>query len=1015
VCDQLTYLDPIRTSRIRWKAHILQPVIVEDVSSAEGYLNTSSGCSMSTTRKVHKSEVYNLGIDEDETMTGSENTCDYVARKEDPSNWHGDNPDDWLLEAEAPVGLELAVWECPHDTLDGEEHCVFHTDPEDVPDDVDEGEQFVAAVNEASAVDDEEMARRRKEFVGATFGAFDIAEATLDAGDEYPIRLDHASFARGVNAENAVFEHSLLAVGARFETGDRESTGEIGEVSFVGAEFGNGEVLFGRAEFGDGEVSFVGAEFGDGEVSFVGAEFGEGKVSFRRAEFGDGRVSFGRAEFGDGEVWFNGAEFGEGKVSFGDAEFGDGEVSFGDAEFSDGEVSFGRAEFGDGEVSFGRAEFGDGEVSFGRAEFGDGGVSFGRAEFGEGKVSFRRAEFGDGEVSFGDAEFGDGEVWFGAVEFGEGKVSFKWAEFGDGEVSFVGAEFGDGEVSFKWVEFGDGEVSFGDAEFGDGEVSFGAVEFGDGEVSFVGAEFGDGEVLFVGAEFGDGEVLFVGVEFGDGEVSFGDAEFGEGKVLFIRAEFGDGEVSFGDAEFGDREVSFGRAEFGDGEVSFGRAEFGDGEVSFGRAEFGDGEVSFGAVEFGEGKVSFDRAEFGEGKASFNSAIITSALSFIDTRFDVESTVVFSDAEFRDDVTFGFGDDEIVPYAQHSFDFSGATFRRTLEFHGGTDSTTRTEQSDPEETQFDFVFAGDVDFSNVTFPDGVDLSTTRFPSEADFTDATLEDADFSDSDMTGTDDSSTASFDGAKLTGANLSRANLAGASFERARLSVTELLGANFAGTKLYGALLGDARINRETEFWLAEDDTRREPDSSTSPVRALRRVKMAFQERDPYCPYDPRYRGNDIRPNLEKAGEVYTTLETLARDNSLPGLASKCFLGRKDVQIREYWRDGNTMMIVRSLVPNLVARYGESPARVLGTGVATVLTFGLAYYAFDLIEHTDTEDPVTLFDGLYFSALTFTTLGYGDFNPANSAGQVLAVAETSMGVILLAILVFVFGRRATR
>lgn len=760
-------------------------------------------------------------------MTGSENTCDYVARKEDPSNWHGDHPNDWLLEAEAPTGLELAVWECPHDALNGQEYCVFHTDPEDVPDHVDEGERFVEAVNEVSAVDDEKMARQRKEFVGATFGAFDIAESTLDAGDEHPIRLDHATFARGVNAEKAIFEHSIFARGTRFETGDGELTGEIEQVSFEFAEFAEGKVSFKLADFGEGKVSFNGTNFGEGTVLFSGADFGEGEVLFRKAKFGEGEVSFGGAEFGG-------------------------------------------------------AKFGKGRVSFGGVRFGKGRVSFNSTEFGEGEVSFYRATFGKGEVSFNLAEFGEGEVSFKSTEFGEGKVTFNWPEFGEGKVSFRNVEFSGGDVSFF------------------------------------------------------------------------------------------------------------------------------------RARFGEGKVSFRNAEFGEGEVSFKRAKFGGGMVSFDSAIIAAALLFVDTRFDLESTLSFSDAEFRGEVVFDFGDDDSVPYMLLSFDFSGATFRRTLEFRGRTNSTTRTEQSGAE-SQFDFVFGGDVDFSNVTFPDGVDLSTTRFPSDADFADATLEDADFSDSDMTGTDDISTASFDGANLTGANFTRATLAGASFERARLSRTELLGANFAGTKLYGALLGDARINRETEFWLAEDDTRCEPDDSPSPVRALRRIKTTFRERKPYSPYDPRYCGSDGNPNLEKAGAVYTTLEILARNNSLPELASKCFLGRKDVQFREYWRDGNTIMIIRSLVPNLVARYGESPARVLGTGVATVLTFGLAYDTFDLIEHAESGDPVTSFEGLYFSALTFTTLGYGDFNPANSAGQVLAVVETSMGVILLAILVFVFGRRATR
>ena len=168
-------------------------------------------------------------------MCDGSKTCEYVARREDPSNWHGDDPDDWVLDEEPPLGLEQEEWECPHEALDGRDYCVFHTAPEEVPDEVDEGDRFVEAVNETSAVDDEETARRRKEFVGATFGAFDIEEATLDAGDEHPIRLDHATFAHGVNAEDTVFEHNVLATWARFKTGDEEATGEIGEgvVSFI--------------------------------------------------------------------------------------------------------------------------------------------------------------------------------------------------------------------------------------------------------------------------------------------------------------------------------------------------------------------------------------------------------------------------------------------------------------------------------------------------------------------------------------------------------------------------------------------------------------------------------------------------------------------------------------------------------------------------------------------------------------------------------------------------------------
>lgn len=52
--------------------------------------------------------------------------------------------------------------------------------------------------------------------------------------------------------------------------------------------------------------------------------------------------------------------------------------------------------------------------------------------------------------------------------------------------------------------------------------------------------------------------------------------------------------------------------------------------------------------------------------------------------------------------------------------------------------------------------------------------------------------------------------------------------------------------------------------------------------------------------------------------------------------------------------------------------------------------------------------------DSRYFSTLTFTTLGFGDFQPAGW-GRTLVTLETSFGATLLALLVFVLGRWAAR
>lgn len=48
-----------------------------------------------------------------------------------------------------------------------------------------------------------------------------------------------------------------------------------------------------------------------------------------------------------------------------------------------------------------------------------------------------------------------------------------------------------------------------------------------------------------------------------------------------------------------------------------------------------------------------------------------------------------------------------------------------------------------------------------------------------------------------------------------------------------------------------------------------------------------------------------------------------------------------------------------------------------------------------------------------YFSVITFTTLGYGDVQPLGF-GEALATVESFVGALLMALLVYLLGRRAT-
>jgi voltage-gated potassium channel Kch len=111
---------------------------------------------------------------------------------------------------------------------------------------------------------------------------------------------------------------------------------------------------------------------------------------------------------------------------------------------------------------------------------------------------------------------------------------------------------------------------------------------------------------------------------------------------------------------------------------------------------------------------------------------------------------------------------------------------------------------------------------------------------------------------------------------------------------------------------------------------------------------------------------------------------------------------------------------------------YGESPARVIITSAALILVFAFLYPFFGGV-HIDPGtathvffDPgsyvaidssilETFVASLYFSAVTFSTLGYGGIQPATTMTQFLASLESFVGGILIALLVAVFARRALR
>lgn len=95
------------------------------------------------------------------------------------------------------------------------------------------------------------------------------------------------------------------------------------------------------------------------------------------------------------------------------------------------------------------------------------------------------------------------------------------------------------------------------------------------------------------------------------------------------------------------------------------------------------------------------------------------------------------------------------------------------------------------------------------------------------------------------------------------------------------------------------------------------------------------------------------------------------------------------------------------------VCGYGEKPLRSVGAFFLTIFGFAFGFYFCDL---RGPEGPIRYdyLKSLYFSVVTFTSLGYGDVTPRGFA-RFLAGSEALLGVFLISLFVFVFCRRMVR
>jgi len=102
------------------------------------------------------------------------------------------------------------------------------------------------------------------------------------------------------------------------------------------------------------------------------------------------------------------------------------------------------------------------------------------------------------------------------------------------------------------------------------------------------------------------------------------------------------------------------------------------------------------------------------------------------------------------------------------------------------------------------------------------------------------------------------------------------------------------------------------------------------------------------------------------------------------------------------------------SLLMSTLCGYGEKPHRIVLSAFIAIFGFAFTYAGLSaIVSSVDPFYQVKLSDYIYFSTITFTTVGFGDFIPKPvTLFRLLAACEAFCGVFLTGLFIFTLARK---
>lgn len=436
--------------------------------------------------------------------------------------------------------------------------------------------------------------------------------------------------------------------------------------------------------------------------------------------------------------------------------------------------------------------------------------------------------------------------------------------------------------------------------------------------------------------------------------SFAYSTFNLGRVNFNYTKCAT-SLNFNHSEFYLEELSFKFSEFEEGDIRFSAALFNCTEVFFINTNFGKGNVNFRQANFKESNVSFQYARFDNGDVSFDKSIFRG--DFIDFR-----KVEFGNgkADFKK-VDFGDGN---LNFSESEFKLGKISFKASI-FGRGEKKFESVDFADNEVSFDGSVFKeGLLCFKNASFK-VLSLTDCNLGGQCDFRVEKGELIDLSFSIVKDIID-------------------------FQAGQTNVN-LKTLKIEGIKNMGKIFISWKKNNAYELI-----TSQKLSSFESKANQFHLLKESFHQNGKF--------------NSEDSAYIAFKRHEMAAERSQ---------GVKMGGIHKL--RANFFYIAKWLLFDKAGLFATAPIRVFTSMIFVLSFFAILYMILPQFMNAGIESSVTPNDQLslveksfYHSAITFFTIGYGDFYPSGHVRWLSAVEGWS-GVFLMSYFTVAFVRRILR